>query len=117
MSVALENSIYISDKAKEKVKQLMLDAGVADDPSYFVRVGVVGGGCSGLSYKLDFDNEKKPMDQEFEDNGVKVVTDLKSFLYLVNTTLDFSDGLNGKGFYFSNPNASRTCGCGESFSV
>ena len=117
MSVALENSIYISDKAKEKVKQLMLDAGVADDQSYFVRVGVVGGGCSGLSYKLDFDNEKKPMDQEFEDNGVKVVTDLKSFLYLVNTTLDFSDGLNGKGFYFSNPNASRTCGCGESFSV
>ena len=117
MSVALENSIYISDKAKEKVKQLMLDAGVADDPSYFVRVGVVGGGCSGLSYKLDFDNEKKSMDQEFEDNGVKVVTDLKSFLYLVNTTLDFSDGLNGKGFYFSNPNASRTCGCGESFSV
>ena len=117
MSVALENSIYISDKAKEKVKQLMLDAGVADDPSYFVRVGVVGGGCSGLSYKLDFDNEKKPMDQEFEDNGVKVVTDLKSFLYLVNTTLDFSDGLNGKGFYFSNPNASRSCGCGESFAV
>ena len=117
MSVALENSIYISDKAKEKVKQLMQDANVADDSSYFVRVGVVGGGCSGLSYKLDFDNEKKPMDQEFEDNGVKVVTDLKSFLYLVNTTLDFSDGLNGKGFYFSNPNASRTCGCGESFSV
>ena len=117
MSVALENSIYISDKAKEKVHQLMKDAGVADDQSYFVRVGVVGGGCSGLSYKLDFDNETKPMDQAFEDNGIKIVTDLKSFLYLVNTTLDFSDGLNGKGFYFSNPNASRTCGCGESFAV
>lgn len=117
MSVALENSIYISDKAKSKVKQLMTDAGVAEDPSYFLRVGVVGGGCSGLSYKLDFDNETKPMDQVFEDNGVKLVTDLKSFLYLVNTTLDFSDGLNGKGFYFSNPNASRTCGCGESFAV
>jgi iron-sulfur cluster assembly protein len=117
MSVALENSIYISDKAKAKVKQLMTDAGVADDPSYFFRVGVVGGGCSGLSYKLDFDNESRPMDQVFEDNGVKIVTDLKSFLYLVNTTLDFSDGLNGKGFYFSNPNASRTCGCGESFAV
>jgi iron-sulfur cluster assembly accessory protein len=72
----------------------------------FVRVGVVGGGCSGLSYKLDFDNEQKPMDQVFEDNGVKVVTDLKSFLYLVNTMLDFSDGLNGKGFFFNNPNAS-----------
>jgi iron-sulfur cluster assembly protein len=117
MDVALENSIYISDKAKEKVHQLMTDAGIVNDPSYFLRVGVVGGGCSGLSYKLDFDNESKPMDQVFEDNGVKIVTDLKSFLYLVNTTLDFSDGLNGKGFYFSNPNASRTCGCGESFAV
>jgi len=117
MSVALENTIYISDKAKSKVVQLMADASIANDPSYFVRVGVVGGGCSGLSYKLDFDNEVKPMDQVFEDNGVKIVTDLKSFLYLVNTTLDFSDGLNGKGFYFSNPNASRTCGCGESFAV
>jgi iron-sulfur cluster assembly protein len=111
------NSIYISDKAKQKVTQLMQDAGIASDPSYFVRVGVVGGGCSGLSYKLDFDNEQKPMDQVFEDKGVKVVTDLKSFLYLVNTELDFSDGLNGKGFYFQNPNASRTCGCGESFAV
>lgn len=117
MSVALENTIYISDKAKSKVTQLMTDAGIANDPTYFLRVGVVGGGCSGLSYKLDFDNEAKPMDQVFEDNGVKIVTDLKSFLYLVNTTLDFSDGLNGKGFYFSNPNASRTCGCGESFAV
>ena len=108
--------IYVSDKAKGKVKHLMQDASVeAND--YFLRVSVVGGGCSGLSYKLDFDNEKKPMDQEFEDNDVKVVTDLKSFLYLVNTTLDFSDGLNGKGFYFSNPNASRSCGCGESFAV
>ena len=114
---ALANAIYISDKAKVKVEQLMADAGVGGDASYFLRVGVVGGGCSGLSYKLDFDNESKPMDQVFEDNGVKIVTDLKSFLYLVNTTLDFSDGLNGKGFYFSNPNASRTCGCGESFAV
>lgn len=117
MTTALANAIYISDKAKAKVHQLMTDAGVGADPSYFLRVGVVGGGCSGLSYKLDFDNESKPMDQVFEDNGIKIVTDLKSFLYLVNTTLDFSDGLNGKGFYFSNPNASRTCGCGESFAV
>ena len=109
--------IYVSDKAKEKVSRLMKDANIGNDPNYFLRVSVVGGGCSGLSYKLDFDNESKPMDQVFEDNGVKVVTDLKSFLYLVNTTLDFSDGLNGKGFYFSNPNASRTCGCGESFAV
>ncbi len=108
--------IYVSDKAKEKVTHLMKDAAV-EDKAFFLRVSVVGGGCSGLSYKLDFDNEQKPMDQMFEDNGLKVVTDLKSFLYLVNTTLDFSDGLNGKGFYFSNPNASRSCGCGESFAV
>lgn len=114
---SLDNSIYISDKAKAKVHQLMSDAGVTEDPTYFLRVGVVGGGCSGLSYKLDFDNEVKPMDQVFEDKGVKIVTDLKSFLYLVNTELEFSDGLNGKGFYFNNPNASRSCGCGESFAV
>ena len=117
MSIAMDNAIFVSEKAKVKVQSLMADAGIASDPAYFLRVSVVGGGCSGLSYKLDFDNETKPMDQVFEDNGVKVVTDLKSFLYLVNTTLDFSDGLNGKGFYFSNPNASRTCGCGESFAV
>jgi iron-sulfur cluster assembly protein len=115
--VATENSIYISDKAKSKVEQLMADAGLQGDDSYFLRVGVVGGGCSGLSYKMDFDNEVKPMDQVFEDKGVKIVTDLKSFLYLVNTELEFSDGLNGKGFYFDNPNASRSCGCGESFAV
>jgi iron-sulfur cluster assembly protein len=109
--------IYVSEKAKEQVKGLMKQAHIAEDASYFLRVSVVGGGCSGLSYKLDFDNESKPNDQVFEDNGLKVVTDLKSFLYLCNTTLDFSDGLNGKGFHFSNPNASRTCGCGESFAV
>jgi iron-sulfur cluster assembly protein len=114
---ATDNSIYVSDKAKDKVIKLMDEAGVSSDPSYFLRVGVVGGGCSGLSYKMDFDNEVKPMDQVFEDNGIKVVTDLKSFLYLVNTELNFSDGLNGKGFFFDNPNASRSCGCGESFAV
>lgn len=112
-----ENGIYVSETARVKVKELLAEKGVADDPSYFLRVSVVGGGCSGLSYKMDFDNEQKPTDQVFETNGIRVVTDLKSFLYLVNTTLDFSEGLNGKGFYFSNPNASRTCGCGESFSV
>lgn len=115
--VATENSIYVSNKAKTKVIKLMEEAGVSNDANYFLRVGVVGGGCSGLSYKLDFDNEVKPMDQVFEDNGLKIVTDLKSFLYLVNTELNFSDGLNGKGFYFDNPNASRSCGCGESFAV
>lgn len=107
--------IHISEKAKGKIHELRQSAGL--DDSYFLRVGVVGGGCSGLSYKLDFDNESQPNDQVFEEDGVKLVTDLKSFLYLCDTTLDFSDGLNGKGFHFSNPNASRTCGCGESFSV
>jgi len=107
--------IFISDKAIEKVKQLRAEFSIGED--YFLRVGVVGGGCSGLSYKLDFDNELHPKDQLFEDQGVKLVTDLKSILYLCDTTLDFSDGLNGKGFHFINPNASRSCGCGESFSV
>jgi iron-sulfur cluster assembly protein len=78
---------------------------------------VQGGGCSGLSYNLDFDSEIKPGDQEFNENSEKVVCDMKSFLYIAGTELDFSDGLNGKGFQFTNPNASRTCGCGESFAV
>lgn len=112
-----QNAIFISEKAAVKVRELMQEAGVAEDPTYFLRVGVAGGGCSGLSYKMDFDNEIGPTDQQFEDQGIKIVTDLKSFLYLVNTVLEFSDGLNGKGFHFANPNASRTCGCGESFSV
>lgn len=107
--------ISISDKAKNKIVELRSNAQLDDE--YFLRVGVVGGGCSGLSYKLDFDNESQPNDQVFEDKGIKLVTDLKSFLYLCDTTLDFSDGLNGKGFHFINPNASRTCGCGDSFAV
>ena len=114
--LATENTITVSEKARERVLQLMQESSYAID-TYFLRVSVVGGGCSGLSYKMDFDNELKPTDQVFEDNGIKVVTDLKSFLYLVNTELDFSDGLNGKGFHFNNPNASRTCACGESFAV
>ena len=117
MNITTDNSIYISDTAHAKVSQLLSEAGTGNDPSYFLRVSVVGGGCSGLSYKLDFDNVSRPMDQVFEDKGIKVVTDLKSLLYLVNTTLEYSEGLNGKGFYFNNPNASRTCGCGESFAV
>ncbi|MFC3856225.1 HesB/IscA family protein [Chitinophaga sp. GCM10012297] len=107
--------IFISDKAKEKVDALRAEGTLGHD--FFLRVSVVGGGCSGLSYKLDFDNETKPKDQVFEDKGIKVVTDLKSFLYLCNTTLEFSEGLNGKGFYFNNPNAARTCACGDSFAV
>ena len=107
--------LFVADSAKDKIVEIMDSEKLAED--FFVRVSVTSGGCSGLSYKMDFDNEGQPNDQIFEDNGVKVVTDLKSFLYLCNTTLEFSDGLNGKGFYFNNPNASRTCGCGESFSI
>lgn len=107
--------LFVADSAKEKIAELKSNDKIEGD--FFVRVSVTSGGCSGLSYKLDFDNESLENDQIFEDNGVKVVTDLKSFLYLCNTTLEFSGGLNGKGFYFDNPNASRTCGCGESFSV
>lgn len=109
--------IFVSEKAKEKVDKLMEESAQTAAAGYFLRVSVVGGGCSGLSYKMDFDNQSKPGDQVFEDKGLKVVTDMKSFLYLFNTTLEFSEGLNGKGFYFNNPNASRTCACGESFSV
>jgi iron-sulfur cluster assembly protein len=83
----------------------------------FIRVGVEGGGCSGLRYKLEFDSELRSDDKIFEDKGVRIVCDRKSFLYLVGTELDFSDGLNGDGFKFKNPNASRTCGCGDSFSL
>ena len=107
--------VTVTEIAKNKIIELRAKDGL--EGNHGVRVAVEGGGCSGLSYKLDFDNEIKPMDQVFEDNGIKVVTDLKSFLYLVNTELNFSDGLNGKGFYFDNPNASRSCGCGESFAV
>lgn len=107
--------IHISEKAKERVLKLKENDNLADD--YFLRVSVVGGGCSGLSYKMKFDNQSAPEDQVFEDNGMKLVTDMKSLLYLFDTTLEFSDGLNGKGFYFNNPNASRTCSCGESFAV
>lgn len=115
--VATDNGITISEKAKAKMTKLMEEQGFGGDPSYFLRVSVVGGGCSGLSYKMDFDNEIKSSDQVFEDGGFKVVTDLKSYLYLVGTQLDYSDGLNGKGFAFNNPNATRSCGCGESFAV
>jgi iron-sulfur cluster assembly protein len=83
----------------------------------FVRVGVKSGGCSGLSYDLTFDNKKEENDKVFEENNVKIIVDKKSFLYLVGTTLEYSGGLNGKGFVFNNPNANRTCGCGESFSL
>lgn len=107
--------LFVADSAKERIQEIRSAGEMGED--HFVRVSVTSGGCSGLTYQMDFDNEPRPDDQVFEDNGEKIVCDLKSFLYLCNTTLEFSGGLNGKGFYFNNPNASRTCGCGESFSV
>lgn len=107
--------IFVGESAKAKIAELMAQEGLGTD--HFVRVSVTSGGCSGLTYNMEFDNESRAHDQVFEDNDVKVVTDLKSFLYLCNTTLEFSGGLNGKGFFFNNPNAARTCGCGESFAV
>ncbi len=108
--------ITVSETARKKVVELMTDDGF-DASNDYVRVGVKSGGCSGLSYDLTFDKSQKEEDKVFEDNGVKIIVDKKSFLYLVGTTLEYSGGLNGKGFVFNNPNAQRTCGCGESFSL
>lgn len=108
--------IKVSDTAKVKIASLMQEEGTSIENSY-VRVGVESGGCSGLSYKLSFDGKQEENDRLFEDNGVRILVDKKSFLYLVGTTLEYSGGLNGKGFVFNNPNAQRTCGCGESFAV
>ncbi|PKG50734.1 MULTISPECIES: HesB/IscA family protein [Olleya] len=108
--------IKVSDTAKKKVIELMTDDGYNATTDY-VRVGVKSGGCSGLSYDLKFDKEKEDEDKVFEDNDVKIIVDKKSFLYLIGTTLEYSGGLNGTGFVFNNPNANRTCGCGESFSL
>ncbi|MBV7269667.1 HesB/IscA family protein [Winogradskyella luteola] len=108
--------IKVSEQAKKKVMELMTDDGYNPSTDY-VRVGVKSGGCSGLSYDLKFDNAQVEGDKVFEDNGVKIIVDKKSFLYLIGTTLEYSGGLNGTGFVFNNPNANRTCGCGESFSL
>ena len=107
--------ITVTENAKNHALELIRGENRPADT--FIRVGVEGGGCSGLSYKLEFDNQLKEGDQMFEDKGIKIVVDRKSFLYLVGTELEYTGGLNGKGFVFNNPNASRTCGCGESFSV
>lgn len=108
--------IKVSETAKNKVVSLMQEDGFNPTTDY-VRVGVKSGGCSGLTYDLKFDNEQKEEDKVFEDNGVRIIVDKKSFLYLIGTTLEYSGGLNGTGFVFNNPNANRTCGCGESFSL
>jgi iron-sulfur cluster assembly protein len=107
--------ITVSENAKQHALELMKNE--SSPEGTFIRVGVEGGGCSGLSYKLEFDNQKREGDQTFEDKGIQITVDKKSFLYLIGTELDYTGGLNGKGFVFNNPNASRTCGCGESFSV
>ena len=107
--------ITVSDTAKEYITQLMAEQ--KESESAFVRVGVKGGGCSGLEYQLKFDHEIKQGDEVYEDKGIKVVVDFKSLLYLYGTELDYSGGLNGKGLTFKNPNATKTCSCGESFSV
>ena len=108
--------IKVSDTARKKIVDMMKDDGF-DAAKDYVRVGVKSGGCSGLSYELKFDNQIGENDKVFEDNNVKIAVEKKSFLYLAGTILEFSGGLNGKGFVFNNPNASRTCGCGESFSL
>ncbi len=107
--------ITVSTKAAEHLSKYRSDEGY--DASHALRVSVKGGGCSGLMYDLSFDSEIKTTDEVMEEGGVKILVDKKSLLYLLGTELDFSDGLNGKGFQFVNPNASRTCGCGESFSI
>ncbi|UTW64274.1 iron-sulfur cluster assembly accessory protein [bacterium SCSIO 12741] len=107
--------IKVSEEAKNEVLRLM-EADKIPQGS-LIRVGVEGGGCSGLTYKMNFDTEMKEDDKIFEDRGIKIAVDKKSFLYLAGTTLEYSSGLNGKGFSFNNPNANRTCGCGESFAI
>jgi iron-sulfur cluster assembly protein len=109
--------ITISDKALNHLLELMVNQGITPD-THHLRVGVIGGGCSGLSYKMDFDDVMDITDEIVElDGGLKVAIDRKSLLYLFGTELDYSDGLNGKGFTWANPSASRTCGCGESFAL
>lgn len=109
--------VTVSEKALKHILSLMLEASTSPD-THHLRVGVKGGGCSGLSYTMDFDTTIDPTDEVVEvDGGLKVVIDRKSVLYLFGTNLTYSDGLNGKGFQWENPNASRTCGCGESFAL
>ena len=113
---SLQKMIKVTSDARIKVSQLMQEEGFNPDVDY-IRVGVKSGGCSGLSYDLTFDNLQSDQDRLFEDNQVRILVDKKSLLYLLGTTLEYSGGLNGKGFIFNNPNAQRTCGCGESFSL
>ena len=108
--------ITISDDALEHLKKVMKEEGISND-THFLRVGVKGGGCSGLSYVMDFETETTETDEIINLPELRVVINKKSMLYLIGTELQYSSGLNGKGFEWVNPNASRTCGCGESFSL
>ncbi|GAB4290591.1 MAG: iron-sulfur cluster assembly accessory protein [Ignavibacteriaceae bacterium] len=114
-NIQTESEIKITQKAADQVKKIMSENKIP--ANFCLRVGVKGGGCSGLTYSLGFDEEIKPADTVIEGGGIKLLVDGKSLFYLSGTVLDFSDGLNGKGFVFNNPNAKKTCGCGESFGV
>jgi iron-sulfur cluster assembly protein len=107
--------INITDKAIEEIKKIMIENKIPEN--YGLRIGIKGGGCSGLTYTLGFDSESKPTDNIIEKEGLSIYVDMKSYLYLTGTELDFTDGLSGQGFIFNNPNAKRTCGCGSSFSA
>ena len=113
--VNIKSEITITEKAKKEILRIMKENNVPEN--YGLRVGVKGGGCSGLTYTLNFDGDKKTGDTIIEDENIKLFIDGKSLFYLMGTELDFSDGLNGKGFIFNNPNAAKTCGCGDSFGV
>jgi len=114
-AVDTSSNIIITDKASKQIKQIMNENSIPEN--YALRVSVKGGGCSGFTYNLGFDGDEKDGDTKFDNNGINVVVDGKSLFYLMGMELDYSDGLNGKGFIFNNPNASKTCGCGESFGV
>ena len=111
----LNEELTLTLKAAEQVRKIRLENNIPE--SHGLRVGVKGGGCSGLSYVLGFDAEAKANDKKFEQHGVTIFVDPKSLFFLSGTELDFQDGLNGKGFVFNNPNAQKTCGCGSSFSA
>lgn len=111
----VQTEITITEKASKEIKRIMQENKISSD--FGLRVGVKGGGCSGLTYSLGFDSASREGDSIVETDGVKLIVDGKSLFYLSGTELDFSDGLNGKGFVFNNPNATKTCGCGESFGV
>lgn len=113
--INIKSEIVVTDKAKKEIKRIKETNNIPEN--YGLRVGVKGGGCSGMTYTLNFDENTKTGDTVIESADVKLYIDGKSLFYLMGTELDFSDGLNGKGFIFNNPNATKTCGCGESFGV